>query len=123
MSSFIVIDVETANARMDSICQIGIAKYDHSALAEEWVTLVNPNQHFDYFNIQIHGITPEMVKDAPSFEEVYAKLYTYLHNSISISHTSFDKTSITLSLGCNFLPLGCNLGCNFIIKRIVKHYM
>ncbi len=39
---FVALDVETANADCSSICQIGIARFGDGCLAEEWSTLVNP---------------------------------------------------------------------------------
>lgn len=43
---FVAIDVETANADMGSICQIGLARFVDGDLAEEWVTLVDPEDYF-----------------------------------------------------------------------------
>ena len=39
---FVAIDVETANADMGSICQVGLAKFVDGKVAEEWCTLVDP---------------------------------------------------------------------------------
>ena len=33
--NFVAIDVETANASMASICQIGLAEYENGVLSEE----------------------------------------------------------------------------------------
>ena len=52
---FIAIDVETANADMSSICQIGIAKFRDGKLSGEWVTYLDPQTYFDEMNISIHG--------------------------------------------------------------------
>ena len=59
--SFVAIDVETANADMASICQIGVARYVEGELVEEWSSLVDPEDYFDPFNIEIHGITERNV--------------------------------------------------------------
>ncbi len=48
---FVSIDVETANADMASLCQVGIACYDKNCLVDEWVTLVDPEDEFDFINI------------------------------------------------------------------------
>jgi DNA polymerase-3 subunit epsilon len=53
---FVAIDVETANADMASICQIGIASYSNGSLVDEWSALVEPEDFFDPINISIHGI-------------------------------------------------------------------
>jgi len=62
---FISIDVETANADLSSICQIGVVKFVGGVIVGKWGTLVNPEDEFDPMNIYIHGITEENVKDAP----------------------------------------------------------
>lgn len=91
---FIAIHVETANANMASICQIGIAKYADGNLVEEWSSLINPEDYFDYINIDIHGITEEAVKDSPTFPDILNKLEHFLQNTVCVSHTHFDRVSI-----------------------------
>ena len=91
---FVTIDVETSNADMASICQIGLAKYRDGQLIEEWSSLINPEDYFDFINIDIHGITEEDVADAPKLPEVVVDLSNYLSGSVSVSHTHFDRVSI-----------------------------
>lgn len=92
---FVAIDVETANADMASICQIGIAKYSEGKLVDEWSSLVNPEDYFDYINMDIHGISEEDVVGAPTFPEVFDTLSDHLTNTICVSHTHFDRVSIS----------------------------
>jgi len=96
---FVAIDVETANADMASICQIGIAKFRDDKLIDEWSTLINPEDYFDFINVDIHGITEEDVVDAPTFSEVIADLSGFLSGAICVSHTHFDRVSIRQALG------------------------
>ncbi len=72
--SFVAIDVETANADMASICQIGAAKYDNGILVEEWSSLVDPEDYFDFINIDIHGIAEDDVEGKPIFPEIFNQL-------------------------------------------------
>lgn len=95
---FVAIDVETANADMASICQIGVAKYKNGVLAEEWSSLVDPEDYFDFINIDIHGITEEDVVGKPIFPEVVSQLGSFLNNAICVSHTHFDRVSINRAL-------------------------
>ena len=90
---FYTIDVETANVDIDSICSIGIAGFLDGEVAFKESYLINPNDYFDDMNIHIHGITPDMVKDAPSFVDVMPALRTLLDGHILVCHTHFDKTS------------------------------
>lgn len=92
---FIAIDVETANADLSSICQIGVAKYSNGELVDEWCSLINPEDYFDFMNVCVHGITENDVKDSPKLPEVRSILQAYMDNSVCVSHTHFDRVSIT----------------------------
>ena len=96
--NFVALDVETANADMASICQIGIARYSEGRLVEEWSSLIDPENYFDYINIDIHGITEEAVKGSPTFPEIINTLHQFLNNNICVSHTHFDRVSIQRAL-------------------------
>lgn len=91
---FIAIDVETANADMASICQIGLAKYRDGVLEQEWSTLIDPEDYFDSINIGIHGITEKDVRNAPTLAEVALKLSEFMSDSVCVSHTHFDRVSV-----------------------------
>lgn len=94
MPRFVVVDFETANASLASICQVGIAVFDDAVLRDSWVSLVNPEDYFDGWNVEIHGITEEMVADAPTFPDIYSKLSGFLNGNIVVSHTHFDRTAL-----------------------------
>ena len=95
---FVAIDVETANADMASICQIGLARFKDGKLVEEWSTLVDPEDYFDFINIDIHGITEEDVIGAPIFSKVVDDLSGFLSGSVCVSHTHFDRVSVGRAL-------------------------
>lgn len=101
---FIAIDVETANADMASICQIGIVRYTDGVLRDEWSSLVDPEDYFSFINIDIHGITEEDVVGAPTFSEVYDELSRLMSDTVSVSHTHFDKVSIDRAIEKHSLP-------------------
>lgn len=92
--NFVAIDVETANADIASICQVGIARYENGFLAEEWKSYIDPETYFCGVNISIHGITEETVKGAPSFPQIYDKINQALAGRITVCHTPFDRASI-----------------------------
>ena len=93
--NFIAIDIETANSKWASICQIGIAQFSEGRLIGEWSTLINPEDYFDSMNVSIHGIHPSMVKDKPTLLEVAAEIRELMEDTISISHSPFDKYALT----------------------------
>jgi DNA polymerase-3 subunit epsilon len=91
---FVALDVETANADMASICQIGAARYANGALIDEWKTYVDPQDYFDGMNVTIHGIHESTVAGAPTFPEVSDLLRRWLSNAVVVTHTHFDRTAL-----------------------------
>lgn len=91
--NFTVIDFETANSKRASACSIGIVKVvdDICVLEKEWL-IKPPTMDFNWRNIQIHGIRPEDVVDAPTFDELYKKeLKQILEGELIVAHNaSFD---------------------------------
>lgn len=91
---FLSIDVETANADMASICQIGIASVNNGVISERWSSYIDPGDYFDGINISIHGIDETTVKGAPTFDQTIESLYEILDGNIVICHTHFDRIAI-----------------------------
>jgi len=87
---FFALDVETANYDFSSICQIGVGLFENGVLTGTWDSLVNPQGPFHWGNTRIHGITEEMVEDAPVFGEVYPGLKRLLAGNMVVHHTPFD---------------------------------
>jgi DNA polymerase III subunit epsilon len=92
--NFIAIDVETANADLASICQIGFVRFFDGQIAETWESLVDPEDFFDDMNIDVHGIDQDTVADAPRFPDVGPFLSKQLAGMIVVSHTHFDRIAI-----------------------------
>ena len=90
---FVALDVETANPDLSSICQIGLVAYKGGQLHKSWQTLVNPEDYFDVVNVGIHGIDEQMVKEAPTFRDVFDTLAAHLAGEIVVSHTGSDRVS------------------------------
>jgi len=91
---FVVIDVETANPDMSSICQVGLAAYRDGQLAAEWASLVDPEDWFSPINVQIHGIDERAVQGAPVLPEVCSDFLSFIDDAVLVSHTPFDRVSI-----------------------------
>ncbi len=92
---FVAIDVETANADLSSICQVGVAVFQDGAHIGSWTSLVDPEDEFDGFNVSIHGIDEHTVKGASKWPSVAAELRVLLEGSITACHTPFDRAATT----------------------------
>ena len=105
---YTAVDVETANADLASICQIGVVTFDDAKPVSTWETFVNPDDFFDGWNVSIHGITKEDVADAPTFPEIYDKLQHLMADRIVVSHMPFDRLAVTRAAEkYGFTPFHC----------------
>lgn len=91
---FVAIDVETANPDYSSICQIGMVAYSKGMIAQQWKSLVNPQDYFYPSQVNVHGIDASMVRNSPTYPEVLTIMQSWLSHQIVACHTPFDKISI-----------------------------
>ena len=69
---FIAIDFETANRYKNSVCSLGMVYVKNNIITKKKYFLIKPPKfYFDPFNIKIHGIKPDDVKDKDSFPIVW----------------------------------------------------
>ncbi len=103
---FTCFDFETANMSKDSICQIGIVVVENGNITETKSWLVNPDSFFDQFNTRIHGITAEMVKDSPKFNELWTEIEPYFSDvDFVIAHNArFDVGALDAVLELYLCP-------------------
>lgn len=93
-SAFNAVDVETADNRPHSICQVGIVHVVEGEIVDEWETLVDPECEFWGVNIGIHGITPAHVAGEPRIPDIFPELQSRLSGGILVSHTNFDRRAL-----------------------------
>ncbi|GAB3940775.1 exonuclease domain-containing protein [Corynebacterium tapiri] len=119
---FVAFDVETANPAFGSVCQIGMAKFRDGELAETRSWLCKPPQGLDDFqpkNMEIHGITPEDVADAPAFADAAAEALEFLGDMPFVAHNAqFDATALRDAAQATSLDLPDILfGCSLALAR------
>jgi DNA polymerase-3 subunit epsilon len=90
---FYSVDVETANPDQSTICQIGVGVFEDGVLVETWKSYIDPQDYFHWRFIEIHGITPKMVKGKPTFPKVYPLLRQMFENNIVVHHSPFDRVA------------------------------
>ena len=100
LRDFTAIDFETANRYPTSACSIGIVVVQDGEITEEFSHLIKPEPY--YFNkkfIEIHGITPVMVKDAPSFYDLWGVIGRYFDTEALVAHNAgFDMSVLKACL-------------------------
>ena len=87
-----VFDIEsTGFSRDDRVCEIAVINLDGDTLTpiDEFSSLVNPKQ--DTGPVQVHGITNEMVADAPTFPQLQEEIASRLNGRVLVGHNlQFD---------------------------------
>ena len=101
--NFIAIDLETATADRNSICEIGIAIVEQSEVKTHKSWLIRPpHNQYDESNTKIHGIRPEDTADAPTFKEAWPTIAQILDGHVVVAHnTTFDAYVLRDSLLLN----------------------
>ena len=121
---YAIVDIETTGQKAadGKITEIAIYTHNGHTVTGSFTTLINPECHIPYFITKLTGINDEMVKDAPRFFEVAAKIIEITAGHIFVAHNvSFDyqfireeykrlgyeyrrKTLCTVKLGRKYLP-------------------
>ena len=74
-ADFTTIDFETASRRDDSACQLGLVTVRAGQIVDQACWLIRPKPlHFHRANIEIHGITPQQVRNEPEFGELWPEI-------------------------------------------------
>lgn len=89
---YLILDTETTGLGDAEIVQIAVIDLDKNILLN---TLIKPQNQIPDDVIAIHGITNEMVNDAPTFKDIYPKLRDiFCNKTILIYNKDFDYNII-----------------------------
>jgi DNA polymerase-3 subunit epsilon len=104
LDNFYVLDTETTGiGRYDQICQLGIIDKQGAVVLD---TLVKPTNRIPSGATNVHGISNEMVKDAPTFMDIYTTVSSLLAGSVLIAYNmDFDWKMLQQSVGAYQLPM------------------
>jgi len=95
---FTAIDFETANSSMASACSVGLVKVRDGQVVDRIGWFIRPpvgHDHFVDWNTRIHGITSDMVRDAPSWVEQMSDLLAFTGDDPLVAHNAgFDMQVI-----------------------------
>jgi DNA polymerase III epsilon subunit family exonuclease len=93
----IVLDTETTGLdyTREKMVEFAAVRLENGKIKDEFQTLINPQQHIRKSSIAIHGITPEMVEDAPTEEEAMPKIMEFIGDYPIVAHNAiFDYSFI-----------------------------
>ncbi|MBP3924397.1 3'-5' exonuclease [bacterium] len=93
----IVLDTETTGLdyTKEKMVEFAAVRLENGKIKDEFQTLINPEQHIRKSSMAIHGITQEMVADAPTEAEAMPKILEFIGDYPIVAHNAiFDYTFI-----------------------------
>ncbi len=93
----IVLDTETTGLdhTKERMVEFAALSLENGKIKDEFQTLINPQQHIRKSSIAIHGITADMVADAPTEAEIMPKILEFIGDYPIVAHNAiFDYTFI-----------------------------
>ena len=93
LPDLVFLDIETTGGSHmhDRITEVALIKIEGGEITAAWQSLINPEIPIPRHITGLTGITDEMVKDAPVFEEIAGDLYSHLEGMVMAAHNSrFD---------------------------------
>jgi DNA polymerase-3 subunit epsilon len=93
MTSFAVIDFETANGCLSSICSVGVVIVRNGKTVNRIYRLIQPEPNCYWHSFtKIHGLTAKDTENAPVFPDVWAEIAPQIVNLPLVAHNSpFDE--------------------------------
>lgn len=90
---YVVFDVETPNSANRRMSAIGITVVEGGMVTDRFYSLVDPEVEFDYFNIMLTGITPQMVAGKPTFPQLWEEIGPVMTSGLLVAHNApFDMS-------------------------------
>ncbi|MCA9401020.1 MAG: 3'-5' exonuclease [Candidatus Omnitrophica bacterium] len=101
---FVVFDVETTGlypTKGDRIIELAAVKVKENKIVDTFDTFINPQREIPEESQKIHNITPDMLKEAPTHDEVLPNLVDFISGACLVAHNikfDLDFVSHELSL-------------------------
>ena len=125
---FVAIDFETAVGH-DSPCAVGIVTVRDGVVVDEFCQLIQPpNNEYNWYTTQVHGLTARDTMNSPTFEEVYPEIRKRLAGKTVVAHNEkFDravmqKTMKRCGLDYSDLDVANKWQCTVEIFRKTKQF-
>lgn len=117
-----LVDVETSGLRpgQDRVLSLAVLTLDaYGNRTGEYATLLNPG--CDPGPVHVHGLTPDRLAGAPTFEEVAAEVGELLSKRVMVAHNAqfdYDFLAHEFARARSWLPVNRRL-CTLALNRLV----
>jgi len=106
--TYIAFDTETSGAYPigSDVIEFGAVKWRGGQEIGSYQTLLKPRELLTEFNMSIHGISNEMVANAPKMSEKIREIFDFMADGIPMAHHApFDLGFMTVEFETHMLPL------------------
>jgi len=93
----IVLDTETTGLdyTKEKLVEFAAVRLENGKIKDSFQSLINPEQHIRKSSIAIHGITPDMIVDAPTEQEILPQILDFIGDYPIVAHNAiFDYSFI-----------------------------
>ena len=100
----VALDFETSGYAAHSACAVGLCRIEDGVVTDSFYSLIRPPSSRVLFT-HVHGLTWPMLKDAPTFTEVWPQLVAFMEGSHALlaHNAGFDRR--VLHASCQALEL------------------
>jgi DNA polymerase-3 subunit epsilon len=119
---YAIVDIETTGgyASNNDITEVAIVLHDGEKVIRRFESLVRPVRAIPYYIQVLTGITPQMVEEAPSFEELAPVVHELLEQAVFIAHNvNFDYSFLKHHLSLAGYELHNNKLCTVRLSKKV----
>lgn len=101
---YVALDFETSGYAAHSACAVGLCRIEDGVVTDSFYSLIRPPSSRVLFT-HVHGLTWPMLKDAPTFTEVWPQLVAFMEGSHALlaHNAGFDRR--VLHASCQALEL------------------
>jgi len=123
--SLVAFDTETSGPYPlgNEIVEVGLVKWENGKEISSFEQLIKPQKKMKQEVIDIHGITNEMVSEAPSIKDVIRQVRDFIGESVLLAHHApFDLGFLVVELENEGLSLPRNppLCTSLLSRKLIK---
>lgn len=97
--NFVAVDFETMTPQLTSACSVGLVKVLNGVIMKKVYTLIKPiPDGREERNTHVHGITDDMVSEAPTFKDIFPWLKEFIGDLPIVCHN--HGTDINVFKNC-----------------------
>lgn len=111
---YVALDFETSGYAAHSACAVGLCRIEDGVVTDSFYSLIRPPSSRVLFT-HVHGLTWPMLKDAPTFTELWPQLVAFMEGSHALlaHNAGFDRR-------CCMHPVRlwslCSRSCRFCVR-------